>query len=149
VTQAEYREYDEHLQMCLADSYVIPFSVSKKMFGSLLLAARLKKWQRMSELVAGERDLSLQDEEVGECRRLAIDQILGMLKDGETARCTQADPTGERNLHLANQLRVSLGRREDLSPRDAEEIVRRSRPAFRAGIHGRLVLPEMPVSEAA
>jgi hypothetical protein len=144
VTHSEYREHDEHLQECLSESYVIPFSVSKKMFGSLLLAARLKKWQRMSELVAGERDLSLQDEEVGECRRLAVEQILGMLRDGDNARCTQADPTGERNLHLANQLRLSLGRRNDLAPKEADEIVRRSRPAFKSAIHGRLALPELP-----
>src|SRR5260370_25093547 len=64
VSQAAYREHDDHLEDVLAKSSVIPFSVSKKMFGSLLLAARLKRWQRMSEVVAREREMTLTDEEV-------------------------------------------------------------------------------------
>lgn len=144
VSQAEYREHDDHLQECLADSYVIPFSISKRMFGSILLAARLRRWQRMSEVIAGERDLMLQEEEVRECQKLAVGQIVGMLKDGADAQCTHADPTGGRNLHMATQLRSTLRERKDLPARDAEQIVRKARPAFREAIHGRLNLPEFP-----
>jgi hypothetical protein len=148
VSQAEYREHDAHLEECLADSYVIPFSISKKMFGSLLLAARLKKWQRMSEVIAGERDLALRPEEVNECRRLAVGQILGMLKDGERARCTDADPTGGRNLHLATELRSALKTRTDLSSKQTDDVVRRSRAAFKGAIYGRLELPHLPDRQA-
>jgi len=136
VSQAAYREHDDHLEEVLAKSYVIPFSVSKKMFGSLLLAARLKRWQRMSEMVAREREMILGDEEVRECEALAIGQIVGMLKDGPSAQCTQADPTGGRNLHMARVLRARLKKRTDLMPRQAEEAVRKARPAFREAITG-------------
>lgn len=146
VTQASYREHDEHLEECLAACHVLPFMVSKTLFGSLLLAARLQKWQRMSELLAGERAERLADEEVHECRKLAVGQIVGMLRDGTGALCTQADPTGGRNLHMASDLRLKLKRASGLSAREANEIVRRSRPAFREGIYGRLELPEIRVA---
>ncbi len=149
VSQAPYREHDDHLEEVLAKSHIIPFSVSKKMFGSLLLAARLKRWQRMSEMVAREREMLLGDEEVRECEKLAIDQIVGMLKDGPSAQCTQADPTGSRNLHMARVLRARLKKRTDLMPRQAEEAVFQARPAFRDAIHGRLTLPELPDWPAA
>jgi hypothetical protein len=144
VCQQSFREHDEHLEECLAESYVIPFAISKTMFGSMLLAARLKKWQRMSEVVAGDRDEALHEEEVRECQKLAVGQIVDMLKEGQAARCTQADPTGGRNLHMATQLRTTLKARKDLSDRQSDEIVRASRPAFKAGIYGRLTLPQLP-----
>src|SRR5262249_46167507 len=114
VTKANFREHDEHLQECLKESHVLPFALSKTLFGSLLLAARLKKWQRMSELLASNREQTLHDEEVRECRKLAVHQVLGMLRDGMDAECTRADPTGGRNLHLADTLRRSLKREGDL-----------------------------------
>jgi hypothetical protein len=144
VSQAAYREHDDHLEEVLGNSHIIPFSVSKKMFGSLLLAARLKRWQRMSEMVAREREMVLTDDEVRECEKLAIGQIVGMLKDGQKAECTTADPTGGRNLHMASVLRKHLKKRTDLMPRQAEEAVVLARPAFRNAIHGRLSLPELP-----
>jgi hypothetical protein len=144
VSGAAFREHDEHLEECLSESYVIPFALSKKLFGGLLLTARLKKWQRMSELVAAERDLSLHEEEVRECHKLAVGQIVGLLQLGEEAPCTRADPTGGRNLHFAGELRARLRNRRDLAARDGEDVVRRARPAFREAIYGRLELPELP-----
>ncbi|MBX5480654.1 MAG: zinc dependent phospholipase C family protein [Myxococcaceae bacterium] len=149
VSQKQYREHDAHLEEVLADSYVIPFALSKTMFGSLLLAARLKKWQRMSEVIAGERELWLHDEEIGECRNLAVQNIRDMLKHAQRARCVEVDPTGERNLHIAGLLRNQLKARDDLSERQQAEIVRQARPAFRNGIWGRLRLPELPDAEPA
>jgi hypothetical protein len=147
VSAAPFREHDEHLEECLSESYVIPFSVSKRLFGGLLLTARLKKWQRMSELVAAERELSLHDEEVGECRKLAVGQIVGLLQSGEEAACTGADPTGGRNLHFAGQLRTRLRDHRGLAAREGDDVVRRSRPAFREAIYGRLDLPDLPPAD--
>lgn len=149
VSSKEYREHDAHLEECLSESYVIPFAVSKKLFGSLLLAARLKKWQAMSKVIASERELLLGDEEVGECRRLAVNQIVGMLKDGDNADCTRADPTGSRNLTMAMRLRKSLRERDDLSDKVREAVVQQSRPAFKRAIYDRLELPSLPEKIAA
>jgi hypothetical protein len=149
VSHASYRAHDEHLEECLSQSYVIPFGVSKTLFGSLLLAARLKKWQRMSEVIAGERELSLHEEEVRESAKLAVNQIQGILRDGESARCTQADPTGERNLFLAGQMRGQLRGRDDLSSKQADQVARQARSTFREGIYGRVAMPALPERLAA
>ncbi|MFZ5469437.1 MAG: zinc dependent phospholipase C family protein [Myxococcota bacterium] len=143
VCQQKYREHDEHLERTLCTSYVIPFSISKKLFSGLLLAARLEKWQRLSEVLAGERELSLHEEEVQECKKLAVGQIVEMLQNGDAAACTQADPTGGRNLHFANQMRNQLRLRKELSDKHADEVVRRVRPAFKQAIYGRLELPPL------
>jgi hypothetical protein len=114
------------------------------MFGSLLLAARLRKWQTLSTLLAREREMSLQDEEVGECQRLAVKQIVGLLRDGESAECTKADPTGERNLHAAGLLRTTLRSDKALKDRERDQLVQKTRAAFRRAITGRLELPRLP-----
>lgn len=143
VCRAELREHDEHLEEVLAESQVLPFALSRRLFGSFLLTARLKRWQAMSRLLARERDLSLHPEEIHECHRMAVDQIVDLLRRGADAECTRADPTGGRNLHLAAQLRTRL-RREEMNIRQAEELVRSCRPAFKRAIHGRLELPALP-----
>jgi nitroreductase len=74
VSRPEYREHDEHLEEVLDASHVIPFSISRRLFGSLLVAARLERWQSMSAVIAGERALSLHPEEVRECHKLAVEQ---------------------------------------------------------------------------
>lgn len=144
VSQKHYRGHDEHLADCLSQSYVVPFTLSKSLFGGLLLGARLKKWQRMTEVIAGERDLFLGDEEVNECRRLAVGNIQDMLRQADQAMCVQADPTGERNLHMANLYRRQLKERTDLSEKMQNQVVVKSRHAFRSAIYGRLQMPELP-----
>lgn len=144
VCQERYRAHDEHLEDVLSRSYVVPFAISRKLFGSLLLAARLRKWQKMSEVIAAEREMSLHKEELRECEKLAVEQVVTMLRHGEHAQCTRADPTGARNLHFAGELRKTLRVREDLDERRREEVVREARPAFKRAIYGRLTLPELP-----
>jgi hypothetical protein len=72
-----------------------------------------------------------------------------MLRHGEAAECTRADPTGGRNLHFANELRRKLRDRSDVKPEEANRVVDGSRPAFKDAIYGRLELPELPDKAAA
>ncbi|MBI3183011.1 MAG: zinc dependent phospholipase C family protein [Myxococcales bacterium] len=144
VTKAEYRAHDLHLQEVLSESQVLPFSISRRLFGSYLRAACLENWQRVSGVVAGERDLSLHAEEIRECQKLAVAHLVEAIRRGPEAECVQADPTGARNLQLARQLRSRLRDRKDLTEKQADEVVRSARPAFRRAILGRLELPEVP-----
>jgi hypothetical protein len=75
-----------------------------------------------------------------------------MLADGENGKANGADPTGGRNLHFALKLRQQLreaSRRNELAENDAAEVLRQTRPAFREAIHGKLVLPELPIHSEA
>jgi hypothetical protein len=145
VSRRAVRRHDHFLEDALAGSAVLPFQLSKRMFESLLLSARLKRWQQMSKLMAGERDLPLAEEEIVEMRKLAVEQIVGMLSFGPEARCVTADPTGLRNLHMAGDLRRKLrkARARGLRPEQAATTLRLVRHSFREAIHGPLHLPHL------
>ena len=145
VSQACFREHDDHLKLCLSDSHVLPFAISKQMFGGLLLAARLKKWQKLSEVVAGEKELPLHEEEIQECRKLAVGHIVQMLRDGRDARCTDIDPTGGRNLHFADQFKEKLKGIPTLSVKRISRLTHQARASFRMGIYGKLDLPSFSI----
>lgn len=153
ISTASFRKHDEFLEQALCDSYVIPFGVSKRLFNQLLVAARMKKYQAMCAVVAREKgELPLTDEEVRDARELAVAQIVGMIAEGEESQSNGADPTGGRNLHLAVKLRQQLregARTDQLAPDDADQVLARVRPAFREAIHGKLVLPEIPMRGAS
>jgi hypothetical protein len=143
-----FRRHDRFLEEAIEDSCVLPFNFSRSLFGGMLRAAKTKRWQAMSAVVAGERELPLGDDEVREARRLAVGAIVDMLAHGEEARATEADPTGGRNLHLAFELRQRLRqaeRNEVLVPAESDVLVARTREAFREGIHGKVELPEIPL----
>jgi hypothetical protein len=145
VSRRALRRHDAFLREAIGAGAVLPFGLSKRMFEGLLLSARLKKWQQMSAMMAGRRNLPLEDDEVAEMRELAVEQIVGMLRDGPDARCVTADPTGLRNLRLATDMRRRLRRARDrgLTPERAAETIARVRPAFREAIHGPLHLPHL------
>jgi hypothetical protein len=145
VSQRAYRRHDAFLRGAIADSAVLPFALSKRMFEGLLFSARLKRWQQMSALMAGRRNMPLADEEVAEMRELAVGQIVDVLAHGRAAHCVTADPTGLRNLRLATDMRRRLRRARDrgLTPERAAETLARVRPAFRDAIHGPLHLPHL------
>jgi hypothetical protein len=145
VSRRALRRHDHFLEDALAGSAVLPFGLSKGLFESLLLSARLRRWQQMSKLVAGERDLPLADEEVAEMRTLAVAQIVGMLRDGRQAECVTADPTGLRNLHMAMDLRKKLKKAKSrgLRPEQVASTLKKVRDSFREAIHGPLHLPHL------
>jgi Zinc dependent phospholipase C len=139
------RRHDHFLEDALAGSAVLPFGLSKGMFESLLLSAKLRRWQQMSKLLAGERDLPLAAEEVAEMRKISVAQIVGMLRDGREAECVTADPTGLRNLHMSMDLRKKFkkARARGLRPEQAASTLKLVRDSFRAAIHGPLHLPHL------
>lgn len=147
VTRRSFRRHDDFLKEALVGSYVLPFPVSKGMFGRMLGAARMETWQQVSGIWARERqgfDLSLPREEVDDLRALAVRRIVGMIDGLEASESNRADPTGGRNLHLAFELRQRLRRAHTLPEADATEVVRKTRDAFRASIDGKVVLPDVP-----
>lgn len=137
-----FRGHDEHLRECLARSTPLPFSLSRRLFGGLLLTARFRRWQTLSRLFSGPRRRPLAPEEFRECEALAVEQILGLLRDGPSAACTRADPTGLRNLHLARRLCHELRSKTHLEPDELSSWLREARRSFRDSLFGPLALPE-------
>jgi hypothetical protein len=143
VTRRALRRHDAFLKDALAGSYVLPFGLSRRFFEGLLVSARFKKWQRLSRLVAAERDLPLTDEEAQELLDLSVRQVRDLLVLGEAAECTRADPTGLRNLRLAVELRKRLRTAKRSGRHVADRLMAEARVAFRDAIHGPIFLPAL------
>lgn len=143
ITRRVHRVHDHFLKSALVGAYVLPFGISKRFYETLLISARLKKWQRLSQLVAAERELPIAPDEVAEMKALAVRQVRDLLTHGEAAACTEADPTGLRNLRLAHDLRKRLEAAEVRGYEMGSETMAEIRIAFRAAIAGPLRLPAM------
>jgi hypothetical protein len=138
-----YRGHDEFLRRSMPRASVLPFSVSRQLFGSLLASARSGRFQELSRRVlAPHRHLPLEDELVTETSELAVRAIVGMLQEGERCQAARADATGARNIRMATQLRRSLAERHRRLPLAlAREMTVEARASFRRAIDGPLHLP--------
>jgi hypothetical protein len=143
VTRSAYRGHDELLRRTLRRSSVLPFSLSKQLFGSLLASARSTRFQAVSRLaLARYRQLPLEDELIEETTQLSVRAILGVLRDGERSEVARADATGSRNIRAAMDLRRALQKaHRRLPPDTARELAAEARERFRKAILGNLVLP--------
>jgi hypothetical protein len=139
------RAHDRFLGGALAGASVLPFGLSRQLFGSLLASAGARRFQQLSRLaLARERNLPLEPDLLADTNDLAVRAILGVLLEGERAQAARADATGARNLRLALDLRRRLRERtwrRRLPRRDAHEIALSTRESFRSAIHGKLVMP--------
>jgi hypothetical protein len=139
------RGHDELLRRTLRGASVLPFSISRGLFGSVLASARNRRFQSISRLaLAPHRQLPLEDDLLAETRRLAVEAIVGLLREGERCRAARADATGARNLRMATQLRKALRRRHrGLPPELARDVSVVTRESFRRGIDEALVVPPL------
>jgi hypothetical protein len=145
VCQPDFRWHDRFLRRNLAGASVIPFGVSRQLFGTLLASARNQGFQQLSRLaLARERNLPLEADLVAETRRLSVAAVVGLLAEGERCPAAHADATGARNIRAALGLRRALQagvRSASLRPAEASALVEEARDSFRRSIHGKLVLP--------
>jgi hypothetical protein len=145
VTGTATRYHDVFLSRQLKDSSVLPFQVSRQLFGSMVLSAKVGRFQHLSRLaLARTRRLPLEDDLLEETNEQAVLAILGLLVEGRRCEAATADATGERNLAMAEKLRSALRaqvRRGRITSAEAHEMVGEARDAFRRAIHGTLILP--------
>ncbi|HSM92070.1 MAG TPA: zinc dependent phospholipase C family protein [Anaeromyxobacteraceae bacterium] len=153
VSTRAIREHDDLLHRVLTSASLLPFPVSRQLFGSLLASARIRRFQHVSRMaLARERRLVLEPDLVAETNILSTGAVLGLLADGQDCRAARADATGERNLRMAKLIRKQLGqrvRRRQLTRSEATEIAQMTRESFRRAIHGKLVLPPSVAALAA
>jgi len=139
------RFHDHFLRRSLHRASVLPFGVSRQLFRSLVMSAKLKRFQNVSRFaLARERQLPLEQDLMDETNELAVLAILGLLLEGRHCEAATADATGERNLAMAEKLRRQLAiqvRSGRLTAVEGHQLVGEARDAFRRAIHGTLVLP--------
>ncbi|MCM2263687.1 MAG: zinc dependent phospholipase C family protein [Desulfuromonadales bacterium] len=132
----DFSDNDRMLRTVLADT-IFSFDTNKRLFNSLLLLNRLKRWQRTLAALGKTTRWPLHESDRQEYLDLACAATLSLLKDFEKSPWMAADPTGERALAAAGKIRRNLhilwldGK---LSEAQAERLLLQMKKTLREGL---------------
>jgi hypothetical protein len=136
LAQFDFSDNDRMLRGVLSDT-LFSFGTNKRLFNSLLLLNRLKRWQHTLAALAKTSRWPLNETDRLEYLDLAKDAVFSLLDDLEHSPWLAADPTGERALAAAGKLRQNLkmlwldGK---LSESDAERLLLQMKGTLRDGL---------------
>lgn len=143
VAQEDYLDLDKYLEGNLKRS-VFSFSINKKIFNSLMILTRMKKWRQASSAMAQRSSYSLSKNEVKELQDLCFEVLLDFFQDPTKARALQADPSGQLKLLYAKEMVKDLRnytRRQLISKYKANRHIENIRVGLEEGIYREGELP--------
>jgi hypothetical protein len=143
VSKMKFPHNDELFQRMLKRT-IFSFRTNKRIFKSVLTLHRFKHWKAMMEKVHGASRFDLPAKDIEEYRKLAIESVVKFLKDPEKAPCTKVDPTGADKIRYATEMRrglKKLTRRKLITPRQAEQFLKKVKVALRESIYTPRKLP--------
>lgn len=132
----DFSANDRMLRSVIADT-IFSFGVNKRIFDSMLLVNRLKRWQQALASLERSSRWPLHDSDRQEYYALACSATLELLQDEDGSSWLKADPTGERALSAAAKIRRNLhvlwldGK---LSDAEAGRVLQELRQTLRDGI---------------
>lgn len=132
----DFSDNDRMFRAVLADT-IFSFATNKRLFNSLLLLNRLKRWQRTLAALGKTSRWPLHESDRQEYFELACEATLSILKEFENSPWMTADPTGERALAAAGKIRRNLhvlwldGK---LSETDADRLLLQMKKTLRDGL---------------
>lgn len=115
---------------------IFSFGTNKQLFNSMMLVSRLQRWHKMLKTVANRSKFQLDDTEHSEYLLLGVEAISDILSN-ENSPYWNADPTGDRALAVAKQIRKNMNLLwldGKLRPEDSEQILQDLRRHFKQGI---------------
>lgn len=134
---------DELFQRVLKRT-LFSFKTNKRIFNSVLTLHKFRHWKTMMEKVHEVSRFRLLEKDMEDYRQLAIESVLGFLKDPAKAPCTKVDPTGADKLLYATEMRRELRdliRKKVIVVEDADQFLARVKTALRESIYHPRVLP--------
>lgn len=132
----DFSDNDKMLRTVLADT-IFSFGTNKRLFDSLLLLNRLKRWQRTLAAMSRTTRWPLTEADRSEYLDLACKATLSLLQEMDESPWMAADPTGERALAAAGKIRRNLqmlwldGK---LSEAEAERLLLQMKSTLRDGL---------------
>ncbi len=102
----DFTQHDELLQHTIATT-LFSFDTNKKLFNSMLLISRIRRWRKLLRAMDSHSSWQLTEQERREYLELAATATTSVLSD-ENSPYLNADPSGERALYVADQLRANL-----------------------------------------
>ena len=138
VAKEVHRDNDPLLRNTL-DNTIFSFGTNKRIFNSLLMVARLKRWHAAMDLISARSRWTLDEKDVENYKKLALDSTFAFLIDGKKATCYKADPAGRKSLEIAGKIRKELkelSKNGKISKTEHAEIFERLRPRFKEATLG-------------
>jgi hypothetical protein len=132
----DFSDNDRMLRGVIADT-LFSFGTNKRLFNSLLLLNRLKRWQRTLAALSKTSRWPLTETDRLEYLNLAREAVLSLMCDPDHSPWLAADPTGERALGAAGKIRRNLemlwldGK---LSEAEAERLLLQMKGTLRHGL---------------
>ncbi|MFO1520221.1 MAG: zinc dependent phospholipase C family protein [bacterium] len=145
LAEGDYHRNDVLLARSLKKA-LFSFKTNKRIFDSLMLLQRMKRWRGAAELMASRSNYALSDDEVREFKGLCYDIAVDFLQHVDRSRALQADPTGKLKLLYAKEMSAKLKKytnRGILSRSEAEKLVFRVKKSLREGIYKTVQLPDV------
>ena len=102
----DFKQHDQLLRRVLVNT-LFSFGTNKRLFNSMLLISRIRRWQRLLQAVDRRSKWVVSEEERLEYLELAFQAVVSILSD-EKSPYLQADPTGERAINIAQRIRTNL-----------------------------------------
>ncbi len=143
VADGDYQDLDQFLEQSLKRS-IFSFKTNKKIFNSLLILQRMKKWQSAAAVMAQRSSYELADEDVKTYQKLCCEVLVEFLHDPTQARVLQADPAGKLKLLYAKEMVQDLRsytKRRLISPDQAKQLIGDIKLKLREGIYKPVDLP--------
>lgn len=141
----DFAHLDQFLEKNLKKA-LFKFSTNKKIFDSLLLLQRMKKWRQASSIMAKRSAYALPDSEVRSFRRLCCEVLVEFLQDPDNARVLQADPSGNLKLLYAKEMVKDLRskrRRKSLNAEQADDLIADIKKKLRQSLYQPGELPRL------
>jgi len=132
----DFSDNDRMLRAVLADT-LFSFGTNKRLFNSLLLLNRLKRWQQALASMGKTSRFPLSEADRQEYYGLACAATLGLMTGLESSPWLAADPTGARALAAAAKIRRNLNvlwLDGKLTEVDAERVLLDMKSTLREGI---------------
>ena len=132
----DFSDNDRMLRKVLANP-IFSFATNKRLFDSLLLLNRLKRWQRTLTMLEHTTRRPLHESDRQEYLDLAKEAIFSVVTQMEDSPWFGTDPTGERALAAAAKIRRNLNLLwldGKLSEAEAERLLLGIKETLRAGL---------------
>lgn len=143
VANGDYQDLDRFLEKSLKRS-LFSFKTNKKIFNSLLILQRMKRWQSAAAVMAKRSSYELADEEVKKYKKLCCEVVVEFLQDPTQARVLLADPAGKLKLLYAAEMVKDLRsytKRRLINSAKAQHLIADIKLKLRQGIYKPVDLP--------
>ena len=145
LAQGDYHRNDVLLARSLKKA-LFSFKTTKRIFDSLLLIQRMKRWRHAAHVLARRSTYDLSEESVREYKNRCYDVAVDFLKNPSEALAFKADPTGKLKLLYAKEMVTKLRKytgRKILSEEDARRLIGEIKNRLREGIYKPVELPDI------